>query len=517
MTRRHQVRMACQRCRGKERRCTNAGLECAFDHSRRESKDELRAEIERLRRIDERNEALLDALSSMEDADTYSTVARRLIDSTVTRDSIYNDLPGRLKAVGQLVPTAAAAIAPSSRRNSPATWDRFDSLLTWDHLPFCLLCKDQFLQDFASGEGRYCSPALVNSLLALSTLILDERQHPHQQQHQKEQQDCLAKSDADGGFPTPVVRTVRLYIQTLGILALYQISCGREAEARELAEAFKAEITKSCRLEPLEADKQDDRYMQVNGQASTGRSSVASSSSLPRYSTSSQGRYGDEESALKLVGHRQEELREKHPDTITSIANLAAVYHAQGRYNEAEFMRVKALDIRRETLGEKHPDTLSSMGDLAATSWNFGGRCLEKTSTYAQDHGGLAATYRAQGRYEEDEEVSFKLLELLREVFGEKHPDTIGCMEDLATMYYEQGCYDKDEEISLKVLELRQEVLGEQHPDTPLPAPPNSTWLDSDPGLPATAELPELLGCDKSAIPGAQCVTERSGHSMDTS
>ncbi|OAQ62582.1 fungal zn(2)-Cys(6) binuclear cluster domain-containing protein [Purpureocillium lilacinum] len=102
-------------CNGEDpcHRCTNAGLECAFDHSRRESKDELRAEIERLRRIDERNEALLDALSSMEDADTYSTVAQRLMDSTVTRDSIYNDLPDHLKAVGQPEPTPAAVVAPS--------------------------------------------------------------------------------------------------------------------------------------------------------------------------------------------------------------------------------------------------------------------------------------------------------------------------------------------------------------------------------------------------------------------
>ncbi|GJN86841.1 hypothetical protein PLIIFM63780_010423 [Purpureocillium lilacinum] len=352
------------------------GLECAFDHSRRKSKDDLRAEIERLRRIGERNEALLDALSSTDDADTYNTVAQRLMDSTVMRDSIYNDLRDHVKAVGQPEPTPAAVIAASSRRHSPATsyaaattssirpvtcphchgalpasssvtdsnkspgttserrlsgdaqsetnflktsasaagfvslgpemlllieanttkqidlwtrtgWpvtkirDRFDSLLTWDYFPFCLLCKDPFLQDFASGEGRYCSPALVNSLLALSTRIQDERQHPHQQQHQKKQQTCLTKSDADGEFPhSDCWNSQALFdeaealisgkeqlgtlpdIQTLGMLSLYQVSCGREAEARELAEAFKAEITKLCLQEPLEADKQDDWYMQ---------------------------------------------------------------------------------------------------------------------------------------------------------------------------------------------------------------------------------------------------------------
>ncbi|KAK4070026.1 hypothetical protein Purlil1_13571 [Purpureocillium lilacinum] len=82
---------------------------------------DLRAEIGRLRRSGERNEALLDALSCTDDADTYNTVAQRLMDSTVTRDSIYNDLPDHLKAVGQPEPAPAAVVAPSSPHHSPAT------------------------------------------------------------------------------------------------------------------------------------------------------------------------------------------------------------------------------------------------------------------------------------------------------------------------------------------------------------------------------------------------------------
>lgn len=60
---------------------------------------------------------------------------------------------------------------------------------------------------------------------------------------------------------------------------------------------------------------------------------------------------------------------EKHPDTIWSMAELAATYHAQGRYNEAEKMYVEVLALRRDVLGEKHPDTLHAMHDLAVV-WN---------------------------------------------------------------------------------------------------------------------------------------------------
>jgi hypothetical protein len=71
-----------------------------------------------------------------------------------------------------------------------------------------------------------------------------------------------------------------------------------------------------------------------------------------------------------------------------------------------------------------------------------------------------------QGRSGEAEEISVKVLELRREVLGEKHPDTIESMTSLAATYYQQGQSGEAEEIYVKVLELRREVLGERHPDT---------------------------------------------------
>ena len=75
-------------------------------------------------------------------------------------------------------------------------------------------------------------------------------------------------------------------------------------------------------------------------------------------------------------------------------------------------------------------------------------------------------TYHNQGRYDEAEELEVKVLALRREVLGEKHPDTVWSMADLATTYHAQGRYDEDEELSVKVLALRRELLGEKHPDT---------------------------------------------------
>ncbi|KAL7903651.1 kinesin light chain [Trichoderma velutinum] len=78
----------------------------------------------------------------------------------------------------------------------------------------------------------------------------------------------------------------------------------------------------------------------------------------------------------------------------------------------------------------------------------------------------LAITYHAQGRYGEAEGIKKQALDLRREVFGEKHPDTIWSMADLAATYYAQGGYNAAEGIYKQALDLRREVLGEKHPDT---------------------------------------------------
>jgi tetratricopeptide (TPR) repeat protein len=57
---------------------------------------------------------------------------------------------------------------------------------------------------------------------------------------------------------------------------------------------------------------------------------------------------------------------EKYPDTISSIAELAAIYYTQGRYNKAEILKKQALDLRQEVVRENHPDIISSIAELAA-------------------------------------------------------------------------------------------------------------------------------------------------------
>jgi CHAT domain-containing protein len=131
----------------------------------------------------------------------------------------------------------------------------------------------------------------------------------------------------------------------------------------------------------------------------------------------------------------------RHPDTLTSLANLASLYQDQKRYGEAEPLFREALQTRRETLGARHPDTLTSLSNLAPL-------------------------YSAQGRYDEAEPLSREALQTRRETLGARHPDTLMSLNNLAVIYDGQGRYGEAEPLYQEVLQAGREMLGPRHPGT---------------------------------------------------
>jgi len=64
---------------------------------------------------------------------------------------------------------------------------------------------------------------------------------------------------------------------------------------------------------------------------------------------------------------RKRVLGEEHPDTLASITNLASTYENQGRWKEAEELKVQVIETFERVLGEEHPYTLTSTANLAST------------------------------------------------------------------------------------------------------------------------------------------------------
>jgi hypothetical protein len=54
-----------------------------------------------------------------------------------------------------------------------------------------------------------------------------------------------------------------------------------------------------------------------------------------------------------------------HPDTLTSMGNLASTLWRQRQWKEAEDMEMRVMETRQRVLGYEYPDTLMAMGNLA--------------------------------------------------------------------------------------------------------------------------------------------------------
>ncbi|KAG8782991.1 hypothetical protein FRC12_020229 [Ceratobasidium sp. 428] len=196
------------------------------------------------------------------------------------------------------------------------------------------------------------------------------------------------------------------------------------------------------------------------------------------------GRWNEEEVLwAKALDTIKPTLGELHPDTLTSVANLASTYRNQGRWDEAEALDLRALNARKQTLGGLHSDTLTSMANLASTYWKQGRwdeaevlevQAVEKLKqTLGELHpntlasmNNLALTYLNRGRWDEAEALQVQVLDTMKQTLGELHPDTLASMANLAYTYRSQGRWDVAEALDFQVLDFREQTLGELHPDT---------------------------------------------------
>jgi tetratricopeptide (TPR) repeat protein len=177
------------------------------------------------------------------------------------------------------------------------------------------------------------------------------------------------------------------------------------------------------------------------------------------------------------------ELGDRHPDTASSLNNLAELYRSKGGYAEAEPLYVQALEIWKAELGDHHPDTASSLNNLAEL-YRSQGRYAEAELLFVEaleickselgDHhpdtarglNNLALLYASQGRYAEAEPLYVQALEIWKSELGDRHPDTASSLNNLAELYRSQGRYAEAEPLYVQALEIKKSELSDRHPDT---------------------------------------------------
>jgi CHAT domain-containing protein len=176
-------------------------------------------------------------------------------------------------------------------------------------------------------------------------------------------------------------------------------------------------------------------------------------------------------------------LGPEHPNTATSLNNLAELYDAMGAYGKAEPLSQRALAISEKVLGPEHPDTGTSLINLAVLYREMGAygkaeplslRALaisekvlgsEHPNT-AKSLNNLAELYDAMGAYDKAEPLSLRALAITEKVQGPEHPNTVTSLNNLASLYRALGVYAKAEPIYLRALAISEKALGSEHPNT---------------------------------------------------
>jgi Tetratricopeptide repeat len=74
----------------------------------------------------------------------------------------------------------------------------------------------------------------------------------------------------------------------------------------------------------------------------------------------------------ELTQRKHLRLGDRHPDTLTTRANLASSYWLGGRTTEAITLYERVVADSVEILGDRHPDTLTTRANLANSYWSAG-------------------------------------------------------------------------------------------------------------------------------------------------
>jgi serine/threonine protein kinase/tetratricopeptide (TPR) repeat protein len=152
--------------------------------------------------------------------------------------------------------------------------------------------------------------------------------------------------------------------------------------------------------------------------------------------------YEEAEPHLKTaVELREKALGADHPDTLTSVNDLATLFEAKADYTAAEPLYERALAGRERVLGADHPDTLGSINNLAQM-------------------------YAAVGKFEAAEPLLKRALAGQERVFGPDHEDTLTTVNNLAALAKSKGDFATAEVLLKRVLAGMEKTLSMDHPYT---------------------------------------------------
>jgi CHAT domain-containing protein/tetratricopeptide (TPR) repeat protein len=132
-------------------------------------------------------------------------------------------------------------------------------------------------------------------------------------------------------------------------------------------------------------------------------------------------------------------LKDNSSNAIKLQINLANIYRFEKKYDDAEKLYLKAIEVKEKKLGA-HPDLAH----------------LKK---------GLAQLYMEMGKNSEVEKLLQSAYDINKRKLGESNPATVSTQQELANFYRFNNNAAKALELMEKVVVKKKEIYGENHPN----------------------------------------------------
>ena len=186
----------------------------------------------------------------------------------------------------------------------------------------------------------------------------------------------------------------------------------------------------------------------------------------------------------RALAIREKALGPEHPDTATSLNNLAVLLQDQGDLAAARPLYERALAIREKALGPEHPDTATSLNNLAVLLQDQGDlrggaaalssarwrsarrRSAPSIPTRRRASTTSPALLQDQGDLAAARPLYERALAIREKALGPEHPDTATSLNNLAALLQDQGDLAAARPLYERALAIREKALGPEHPDT---------------------------------------------------
>ncbi|MBX2822389.1 MAG: tetratricopeptide repeat protein [Rhodothermaceae bacterium] len=181
---------------------------------------------------------------------------------------------------------------------------------------------------------------------------------------------------------------------------------------------------------------------------------------------------------LLVLAARKDRLGPDHPDTATSIHDLAILFEEHGLFDKAAPLQENLLSIYQNVHGKNSAEAAQALNDLGGIylgleRYRDAQKACEEAlrireNTLGRDHLDTAESLHNQGVIFETQDLidraisSYERALAIREAkLGEEHQDTMTTVHSLALLYEEEGMDDKAD----VMFQRMYEVFGDEEPE----------------------------------------------------